>query len=1613
MSYVGRRPMGRLFYWALIGIMAFGLRLPASGLPGAAQTGVTTNVVDTVYLADGGTASGTLIITWPAFVTSTGTAVAAGSKNVTLGANGALSVALVPNAGATPAGVYYTVVYQLGAGMVKTEYWVVPTNSPASLATVRTTPGSGFAAEPVSMQYVNSALATKADDGSVVHLSGSETISGTKTFASAPTVPAPTSSGQVATKGYVDQSVANVGAGNYLPMAGGTMTGPITLPGPPSASLQAATKGYVDQGLTTKADVIGGTVPASELGTGTATAGSCLLGNGTSAGTWGACGGGGGTGNVSTTPAASQNVIQPPGTQFSTNNLANTRYVTTSWNWVQTPTDNLSTAGNNTIHLNPCPQGMDLTNNANAQYAVYISGTGTAEAVPVTGGNCPVGGSGTITITTGYTHGSGYAVGSASSGIQEAINDAGTTHGAIVLLPGSGAGANYSVYAPVFFNTKKGLLSGYGATVQCFTRSACLIDGNYLGTTGSWNTIAGVEFEPGLNIDGVQVASVAASNGTFTVTTVTNHPFITGDYVILSYSNANLTQEGRFRITVTTANQFTYSVGNSTFTSAPSYGWAAIENAAIEDLAEHVTLRDIKFSPGNTQYFHWGVVIGNDQSFKIDGMSNEGAGGIIRCTSNFCGALVYGRGDQGMAPVINIDHLEASMQCGGNGVRDAAGNTLHVMNSVVQGFNQYGIYYAGGLQDVMVGGTYQESSGACYNPSYPGAIASAVGIITNSDLTYIGDDPIGGLIPSFVAQNPGSQSNNYYVVIHSSTMSNLGLYYIGSSLTSGTGNVTLYWPEPNLDGLGTVTYDVLVTTGATAVPPNGTGNYLVHNGSAVSGSCNTAGMCTLVDDQTAPTSYTVSRVINVSPRMSFWPGGVVLSKGSHLHINDCSQGESFVQTGNGPTVFCQWAPHNIANVPIYSPFWPVAQEGDSVGNNNPNIGATLKNAGIALGTPTSGLTGLYGFMNTGGGLAQGDLITLSYNNPFLALATPGNRPAADANDIAIGLDSAAGAGASSGQLAFRAPVAISEYIGHIFDNSSAKEKLTASAKTFNVPVTINGNLTVTGICTGCGGGGSMTWPSSAGIAVYGGSSAWGTSLAAPSSAIVGVSDAQTLTNKTVDGVSPTTLGYLDATSSVQGQLNSKAPLASPTFTGTVTLPITGSSQCLHVSSSGVVSGTGSDCGSGGGGGSGTVNSGNANQIAMYGSSGTAVSGDGGLTDNGTTLNYSGSGGVSTTSGTFSGNVTVGGQLIVSGPWLIDSPIPSSAMAAAAGGTSSLGISNDGNFYISANAGTPSKVLTAATDAVGSVFGRSGTITAQTGDYTVSQVTGAAPTASPTFTGTVTEPVPAWPSQTANQVLAAPNGSAGAPGFRAIVAADIPTLNQNTSGSAASLSAASALPSGTTATTQTAGDSSTKVATTGFATTNFAAMNVSGAVGDYPRINGNYPNPSINDSGVLAGPYAIPWITAVRGGTGATFTQNTVKMWGVVLTFPVMTTYLSYNVVAADNTANNYDVGIANASGTIVLNIGATAGTSFSPATGPRTLSWTQGTKTLQPGKYYVVVTTTCASSCATISADSSSLAVTFQNAGTAGTTSGGVLGNFTPPADVWSWGAGLPAIVVK
>jgi hypothetical protein len=231
-----------------------------------AQNPPLTTISDTVYQADGTPAQGVLLISWPEFTTAGNQAVAAGNTATTLGAGGALSVQLVPNANATPPNTVYTVVYQLSEG-VRTEYWIVPTTSPATLAQVRTVLGApSGASQMATQQFVENAVLGKANDSAVVHLAGSETISGVKQFSVSPSMPAPVNPNDAASKQYVDNSVQNSGGGSYVSIAGSTMTGPLVLSGAPTSPSQAATKNYVDLGLASKADLVSGTVPLSELG---------------------------------------------------------------------------------------------------------------------------------------------------------------------------------------------------------------------------------------------------------------------------------------------------------------------------------------------------------------------------------------------------------------------------------------------------------------------------------------------------------------------------------------------------------------------------------------------------------------------------------------------------------------------------------------------------------------------------------------------------------------------------------------------------------------------------------------------------------------------------------------------------------------------------------------------------------------------------------------------------------------------------------------------------------------------------------------------------------------------------------------------------------------------------------------------------------------------------------------------------------------------------------------------------------------------------------------------------------------------------------------------------
>ncbi len=205
----------------------------------------TTAVQDTVYRADGSIANGMILVSWPAFSTATGGAVAAGTATVQIAADGTVNVGLAPNEGASPAGTYYTAVYHLTDGTVSKEFWLVPQGGPVTIAAIRTQVVPAVAMQSATKEYVTSVVNSMG--GSYLPLSGGS-LGGPLALSADPV-----GATQAATKHYVDTAVGGISANTIaaVPIAGGAMTGPLLLSGDPGQSAQAATKSYVDAQVAT------------------------------------------------------------------------------------------------------------------------------------------------------------------------------------------------------------------------------------------------------------------------------------------------------------------------------------------------------------------------------------------------------------------------------------------------------------------------------------------------------------------------------------------------------------------------------------------------------------------------------------------------------------------------------------------------------------------------------------------------------------------------------------------------------------------------------------------------------------------------------------------------------------------------------------------------------------------------------------------------------------------------------------------------------------------------------------------------------------------------------------------------------------------------------------------------------------------------------------------------------------------------------------------------------------------------------------------------------------------------------------------------------------------
>jgi len=1112
-----------------------------------------TTIRDTVYRADGSLAGGTVLISWPAFLTAAGDTVAAGNLNITLDPSGAFVAQLVPSIGASPAGTYYIVVYQLDDGTVRKEYWTVSSNSPTTIGAVLTTPGDGLVNLAASQQYVDDQVASRALDSAVVHLAGSETIGGSKQFVSPPTLPQPVGANDAVTKGYVDSAVGNVGGGSFVARAGDTMTGPLSLPGDPSAPNQAADRHYVDNGLLVKADLVNGAVPTSELGTGIASAVTCLTGNST----WGSCGSGIPAGNT---------------------------YATTALNWTQGITRSLTGGSPATITLTPCPLGIDTTSGAG--YQVLISGGGTSEVVAVvtsSGGCLPGAGSGTITFTPFYSYAAGATIGSASGGLQETLNaSCGISptpylnNQCNVTIPANGPNSSintYNVYGTIYLHANQSVVSGYGVSLNCLGRGACLQIGDLINSNNyTDNTVTGLSFRTPVNLSanaafaGVPITQTQRTSQQATITTASAHGFRVGDMVTILFTDNSYYWGDVVVTAVPSATTFKYAYPGGDLAAQASPGVVALAYVAVLDNAMDTHLIDISYDKaGENGQFNNFFDLWDDENATIQHFNNQAIS--LNGNVNWTGSFVFSAGNQAqqIAPVITLRDSTITANSS-NGVTVYNSNGLYVENTVLQATGPWQVYSSnttGNYQGAYLKNIYSESN-ATLNPlspatspyaglgiagliagpstgaasfqivgnggtsggfatgvttlalssvdgagNYQGTITGGAGnALVGEKFTIAGFNTVGNNlanatvtaststrisfgVSTTIEVHPGTTAivtstgnmYSYYVVANDVTgnTSTSPMQVLDWQSTGSTDQIPVQWPRV-ANGTDVMSYDVIrmatpIGTGAvfpwagTNSCPGGLGGtcgYVALGLSQVA-ACSGGLVCTYTDTGSAASSPYVIKQGNYPGNLAFWPGSIVSVNRSVAVDNEQGPVVGVGLAGTPIQISSQCSGFGQASPGGYT---ACASSATLVGNSIANQTATLMTDGPSSGGSNQTLSkGRLNFATTPyTAVLPHHIVTLIDSQPGLTQATNGYRPPANASDVWIGTDvPSGGVTLDLGQLAFGAPISITNYIGATGDgiHSNWLERLTATQREFNIPVKFDQSVTIGGLTNGC------------------------------------------------------------------------------------------------------------------------------------------------------------------------------------------------------------------------------------------------------------------------------------------------------------------------------------------------------------------------------------------------------------------------------------------------------------------------------------------------------------------------------------------------------------------
>jgi hypothetical protein len=798
-------------------------------------------------------------------------------------------------------------------------------------------------------------------------------------------------------------------------------------------------------------------------------------------------------------------------------NPAGITYATTALNWTQTISSSLIGGSQATVTLTPCPVGIDTSSGAG--YQVLLSRGGNSESVNIiaTSGGCTSGGaSGTITFTPFYSYAAGYIISSASSGIQETINAACGTYSSTnfnvlcnVTIPGSGpySGSgiitlnNYNVYGTIFLHSNESVLSGYGAQLLCIGRGPCLQTGDRVNSNDFVDlTVKGLSFRQPTNFNsnsayaGVNITNTAANGSYETITAAAPHNFRPGDLVTILFTD-NAAYWGDATVYdcgsgsspgACTSSSTTFRVSNSrTIAAQNTPGVVALAYEAILDNAGDTHFIDIQDAEGSTAQFNNFFDMWDDENATIEHFSNNGIS--MRHSYTWLGSFIFSGGQQNighnLAPVITVrdSYITANTSAC---VTDYNSNGLYFENTVCQASGPWQVYSSnstGNYQGAYIKNIYSESSVAENPPCSPscptGATSPFPGLGVSGFIAGAGTgaafnriEGTGQVQGYFPTSGTGRTPYSYFIVANDTTArTQTAPMQVLNWKSTGSDSIPVHWPRV-ANGTDTITYDVLRMTtpvGVGAVYPNynsclagGSGGACgyVAKGLSQSAVCGNTLVCTYTDTGASlTTGYTIKQA-DYNGNLIFWPGALVTVNRPIM-----------VDVENYPVVAVGMESNANLGGPAQIASQCIGGAGTTGGgystclasftNQGTNQTATLLGDLMPEGNTNSLSKGRLNFTTSGRtNIHPYHIITLIDSEPFLTQATNGYRPRASANDTWIGTDvPSTGVPLASGQLAFGAPVSITNYIRATGDGAHPnwKEQLTFTQKTFAVPVTIN------------------------------------------------------------------------------------------------------------------------------------------------------------------------------------------------------------------------------------------------------------------------------------------------------------------------------------------------------------------------------------------------------------------------------------------------------------------------------------------------------------------------------------------------------------------------------